>query len=63
MLFLVTVLFLQRDTMSKATYRKETLGLAFVSEGWSMINMASLVSYTHGTGTVAERRAQILTGK
>lgn len=58
MLFLVTVLFLQRDTMSKATYRKETLGLAFVSEGWP-----ALVSYTHGTGTVAERRAQILTGK
>lgn len=51
MLFLVTVLFLQRDTMSKATYGKETfiLGLAFVSDGWSMINMASMVSYTHGT--------------
>lgn len=51
--------------MSKTTYRKETfsLGVVFVSEAWSMINMASMVSYTHGTGTLAERRAQILPGK
>lgn len=51
--------------MSKTTYRKETyrFGVDFISEGWSMINMASMVSCTHGTGTVAERRAQILTGK